>query len=222
MSTEKFSIEEALGFGWRTMTGLFGTLMLYIFLPGFALFLVHLGINFAAGSTSDVTKMPFWYYPAQLVMWVVQLYVILGLLRVAVKVVDGQQPSWNDFASTPGTILNYIGASLLFGLAVGIGTVLLIVPGIIVYIIFHFFNFLIAEKNLGGITALGRSAELTKGARWKLFLFGLLCTVINIAGVLCLVVGVIPAGLVTFVAIAHVYRQLLKSSEAGAQPQVAT
>ncbi len=200
------------------MTGRFGTLMLYLFLPGAALFLVHIGLSAVAGGASEFGKMPLWYYLVQFILWIVQLYVILGMLRVAVRLVDGQEPAWSDFKSQPGTIFNYIGASILFGLAVGIGTVILIVPGIIVYIVFHFFNFLIADKNLGGITALGKSAEITRGARWKLFLFGLLATVINIAGVLCLLVGAIPAGLVTFVAVAHIYRQLMKSSEQAVAP----
>lgn len=208
MTTEKFSIEAALEFGWRTMTGKFGTLMMYLFLPGCGIFMLNLVIQYAVSPDGKTINHPLIALFIPFV--IIQAVVNMGMMKVAVKIVDGEEPDWSDYGISGGLLLNFIGASILFGLICGVGFVLLFVPLIIWYIQFHFYNFAIIDQRLGGITALKTSSKITKGARWKLFLFGLLCTVINLAGILCFLVGAIPAGMVTFLAAAHVYRQLLQ------------
>ena len=68
------------------------------------------------------------------------------------------------------------------------------------------------EKGLGPVEALKASSSTTMGAKWDLFLFGLLLGLINLAGFLCLVVGLFATIPTSMVAYAYVYRELSGSA----------
>lgn len=89
----------------------------------------------------------------------------------------------------------------------------MIVPGIILGIKFWFFDYFIMDKKVGPIEALKRSAELTSGVKWKLFLFFLALTGINILGALLLLIGLFLTIPTTMMAAAFVYRKLLAQTE---------
>jgi hypothetical protein len=67
----------------------------------------------------------------------------------------------------------HVGAAILAGILAGLATmagfVLLIIPGIIVYLALSLIYPVIIAEDSGGAESLGRSWELTKGYRWKIF-----------------------------------------------------
>ncbi|PIY16553.1 MAG: hypothetical protein COZ15_05435, partial [Elusimicrobia bacterium CG_4_10_14_3_um_filter_49_12_50_7] len=99
-------------------------------------------------------------------------------------------------------------AGLLYGIMTFLGTLLLIVPGIILGIKFMFFSYFIVDKNAGIIESLEKSAELTKGSKTNIFLLALLLWLINAAGALCLGIGLIITMPLSMTAVAYVYRKL--------------
>lgn len=68
-----------------------------------------------------------------------------------------------------------IGAGLLTGILTAIGFVLLIVPGLIVFCSLILSTSVCVVERLGPIDSMKRSAELTKGHRWKIFGLYMLC-----------------------------------------------
>ncbi len=70
--------------------------------------------------------------------------------------------------------------SLLYGLIIGIGFLLLVIPGLIFLAVFAVGAPALVVEGLGPISALKRSAELTKGFRWQVFGFILVLYVIFI------------------------------------------
>jgi len=80
---------------------------------------------------------------------------------------------------------------------------------------FVFFDFLIVDKNVGPIAALKQSADMTKGIKWDLLLFFIICGAMQIVGILFLIVGVIPAVIISSIAKAYIYNQLI-TENAGA------
>ena len=145
--------------------------------------------------------------------YVIQLVITLGMLKVGLKLVNDEEPQWSDYALPMGSYVAYFAASVVFGLIFGVGILLLIFPGIMWFIQFHYFGYALVERGLGPMESLRISSRITKGTKWKLFLFGLINLVINVAGALCLIVGMIPASLVTFIASMHVYKQLCQSAD---------
>jgi hypothetical protein len=66
-----------------------------------------------------------------------------------------------------------VACSILFGFLVGLGIILLIVPGLIILSGLVLAFTVVTVENATGSDSLGRSWELTKGFKWRIF--GLLC-----------------------------------------------
>lgn len=75
-------------------------------------------------------------------------------------------------------ILPLIGITILTSIAVMLGLVLLIVPGIIFYLALSVAVPVLVEERRGVIGSMERSAELTKGSRWRIFALVLLYFVV--------------------------------------------
>ena len=76
-----------------------------------------------------------------------------------------------------GLVLPLIGLSILTWLVVLIGLVLLIVPGIIAYVALSVAVPAMVEEGQGITESMERSAALTKGSRWRIFLLFLILVV---------------------------------------------
>ena len=115
----------------------------------------------------------------------------------------------------PRPFWKYLGASILLTLAIVIGFLLLIVPGIIFGPMFMSTTFIVIERELGPIDAMNESHRITRGHKWQLFGFVLVLLLINVLGLLALVVGLLVSIPVSTLA----YRVL--SATAGVKPAVA-
>jgi hypothetical protein len=78
-----------------------------------------------------------------------------------------------------------ISVSLLAGLA----SVLLIVPGVMLYMMWFVATSVCVVEQLGPFRSMGRSRELTRGHRWKIF--GLILLTVIPAGIVGLIVGAV-------------------------------
>jgi len=82
--------------------------------------------------------------------------------------------------------------TILLGLVIGLGFVLLIVPGVLFLVWFSFSRFIIVENKIGIKSAFLKSKELVKGRFWPVFgrliVFGLFSSVVGI------LVALIPYG----------------------------
>ena len=112
---------------------------------------------------------------------------------------------------------NYLVAGIIFGIAVFVGLLLCIIPGIIVAVVFMFFGYgIVQQPDLGAVDSLKRSAEITKGYRWQLFGLAILLALINFVGLLACGVGILFTYGISAIAIAYAYKTL--SGQAVAAP----
>jgi uncharacterized membrane protein len=86
-----------------------------------------------------------------------------------------------------------IGASLLTGLIVAGGLILVIVPGIVFACKLAFVPYLVIDRKMGVTEAISASWKMTRGHTMEVFAIGLLSILIIIAGFICLIVGVFVA-----------------------------
>ncbi len=119
----------------------------------------------------------------------------------------------------PQPFWKFLGATLLTGLAIVVGLILLIVPGIILMLMFMFVMFIVIDRGLGPVEAMKESARITRGYKWQLLGFVVVLALINLVGMLALVVGLLVSVPVTSLAFAHAYRAL--TANAGGAPPVA-
>jgi uncharacterized membrane protein len=143
-----------------------------------------------------------------LVSLAISTLVDLGVVATLLKVYDNVESA--DFKDLwhPSGYLPYLGATVLMGVIVFIGFVLLIVPGLIAMTVLMFTKFVVVDRKLGPIEALKESARITKGNRMTLFLFLLSLIVINLIGLLALLVGLLVTIPVSGLAMLYAYRTL--------------
>jgi hypothetical protein len=117
---------------------------------------------------------------------------VVSLVR---DVQDGRRDSSvGDLFSSVGPVLGaLVGASILYGFAVGIGFFLLIVPGCILLTIWAVIAPVIVIEKKGAIDSFGRSRELVRGNGWPVF--GTVIVATLITAIVSLILSAIADGI---------------------------
>lgn len=215
MNAYRFSIAGALRYGWRTTLDNLA-FFIWLGLLYLAITLILNGIVFKVNAYSEG-----WAFVVGIFALVAGIIMDVGLVVVALSLHDGRTARVADLFIHYPLAPAYFIASLFAALMVLVGLALLIVPGIFLMVLFQFYAFHIADEGAGAVAALRRSAETTRGERWRLFLFGLLAVLINVGGALCLLVGLFLTVPVTFLAYAHVFRRLQTNGSSGRAAEAA-
>jgi uncharacterized membrane protein len=142
-----------------------------------------------------------------------------GAAWVFLKAMRNGELDVKDTFSTFDNYLNVVLANLLVSAIIGIGFMLLVVPGIILACRLAFVRYLVIDKKLEPVEAVEESWRMTRGHANSIFLMGLLALGIIIAGSICFGVGVIPAYMWVRSAFASMYfavSELEKSRSAAA------
>lgn len=99
--------------------------------------------------------------------------------------------------------------TLLMVLVVGLGFVLLIIPGIILALGLSMAYYILADNpGMGAVDVLKASWEMMKGHKGDYFIYGLLCVVFSILGLLVLIVGIFYVLPIIYAASALFYEKI--------------
>ena len=111
---------------------------------------------------------------------------------VFLKAVRGERIEIRDmFAVFQKNYWNAVVANIVVGVIVGLGIVMLIVPGIIFACRLAFVSYLVIDRDMDVMDALRTSWDMTRGYGWQIFFMGFLAIFIVLAGLIALFVGVI-------------------------------
>lgn len=206
----QFSGSACIRFGWETFKK-----RPWFFIGAFLLYLVaSWAINFVSGFIVGVDSN---HVTGNVVSAVVSFLLdsILGiaLIMFTLRIVDSPETVTINDAWPPRNYWHYVLVSFLTMLIVGIGIVLLIVPGIIFSLMFMFGGYLVVDRGLTAVDGLKESARITKGHKWQLLGLVLLGALLNVLGAIALIIGLLVTVPVTMLAFAHAYRIL--SANAG-------
>jgi hypothetical protein len=195
-----FVVGDAISYGWTAYWKNVGPMLL--------LALVIFAVNIAFGLVGNTIDSTFGSIVFQLLSFIVGIILAMGLIRASLAVCEGRTPQVSMLFETDG-FGPYLVASILVGLGVFVGLILLIIPGIILAVMWQFFGYAIVQEPTTRATdAITRSAEITRGYRWPLFGLILLLLLINLVGLLACLVGVIFTYGITAVTVAYAYKTL--------------
>ena len=194
MGGPRFYIGDAIKFGWSTVISNVG------------LFLVAMLIVCAI----NLLPVLFDSFVVAVVSLVLTMVVALGIMRMSLRFVDGDRGELIDLFETFPFVVSYLVASIVVGIAVMVGFILLIIPGLILSVRLQLYGWAVIDRQAGAFNAISESWEITRGAFWKLIGFWLVLAGVNILGLLALGIGLLITAPLSLVATAHVYRQLTK------------
>ena len=201
---KKFSSSEAVKHGFNQTKKYFG----FLFILG----LIYFGTIILTGLLEKHTPKPFSYF-LSLSFWILNMLMTIGIIKISLMISRDEQPTLSELFSNVAPLINFVLASICYGLVVFGGFLLLIIPGIIFSVMFQMYSYLIVDKDMGPIESLNHSRSITKGSRMNLFVFGFVLCLINLVGLLCLGIGLLISFPTTLIAIAYVYDRLENSNE---------
>lgn len=214
-----FSIKEALSFGWGTYkkdpirwTAVFLGAPLALGVASELLSFVFVQASIQANAAEPVFMIVG--VVISILTAVAGIVLQVGIIKIALAAVDGTPWHWKDLYQHYNRFRDFLLSNILYGLAVVVGLILLIIPGIVVAVALGVFHYALVDKKAGPLEALKQSRALTKGARWKLFLFTIVSFLVTIAGLAAVVIGLLVAIPVMTLAGAWVYRQLERQTTA--------
>lgn len=130
-----------------------------------------------------------WQIPSNLF----SIFLTCGQTMIMLKLARGEQATLGELFGGGRFFLRMVLCSIIFGIAVVLGIILCIVPGIIVALALSPFAMVLIGEDLPGIESLSRAWELTKGNRLTLLVLGFAGTGIAILGLLACGVGLLVA-----------------------------
>ncbi len=138
----------------------------------------------------------------------VDLFLGLGLARIGLNLVSGKAADVSMLFGEGRKLVPMAAASIMYYAMVIGGLLLLIVPGIYLALRFSQFGPAIVDKDMGAIESLKYSARLTEGNKMNLLGLFVLCFLAVLAGILALLVGLLAALPVVYLAPYVAYRWL--------------
>lgn len=173
----KFMISEVFGTSWKhTKSQIWVLVGLFI---GFSILSMIVTLFGMPAQGSIVGRVI-----VQIVSLLISCIFMLGYVKNIFQALDGEEPQFSAYGQQSRKIITYLIANILFSIAVCIGMVLLIIPGIYLYLLLQFFTAFIVEEDCGIIESLQKSWNMTQGQTLPLFL--LLLTMIGTAIVGCI------------------------------------
>ncbi len=134
---------------------------------------------------------------------------IAGFHIFTMKKLMGRRAEFADLFIGFNYFVPTLVASLVIGLFVFFGTLLCIIPGLVVAAMYKFTYLFIVDKRMDFWPAMQASHEIVKRDYVGFTLFLVLLTLVNILGVLCCIVGVFVTIPVTFAAITVAYKEIV-------------
>jgi hypothetical protein len=158
----------------------------------------------ARGSTEDAA----WNAVSSILGIVITGFLNAGLAKIYLKVARGEMATFADLFGGGRRTLAMIGMALAYGIAVGVGFLFFIVPGVIFAIGFQLADFFIVDAHLGAIRSLRASWQVTKGHKAHIFVFNLVSAAVLVAGVFACGVGLFAALAIVRIAEAVIYLRI--------------
>ncbi len=139
---------------------------------------------------SIVADLGVFIFLGQLVLIAASMFFMIGYLDMLIKIARGQPAAVGDLFKIPGRLGPMIGVILLFGLMVSIGSMLCVIPGLILLVMFWPAQLLVLEGKADVIESFTVARSITANNTLTIILVWLVGGVIANLGALACGVGV--------------------------------
>jgi uncharacterized membrane protein len=205
---------DSIQFGWTTLKSSAA------FIVGVTLvaWVVPAVIQWAGDKAFDTGLQAF---GMSLISGVVSSTFALGLAKIYLRFRDGEMPLFENLFDGLSRLHIYIAAMFVVGIAVSMGLLLLVGPGVIFLLRLWFVGFVVVDERVGPLEAIQRSWDMTRGSAMDLFMLFLLLLGLNLLGLIVFGVGLLVTVPISGLALANIYRHLKPRAAAGDAPVAA-
>jgi hypothetical protein len=140
---------------------------------------------------------------------IIQGPLIAGMHIYTMKKLLGRRAEFADLFLGFNYFVPTLVASLVIALFVSIGTILCVIPGLVVAAMYKFTYLFIVDKRMDFWPAMQASHAIVKRDYVGFTLFLILMALVDLLGILCCVVGIFVALPVTFAAITVAYKEIV-------------
>lgn len=219
---QPYDVIEAIKYGWKKFAenaGAFVVMgLLAVLIPGVLSMIGSLGSSASADiienpGVSDFAKIAvgggsgFVGFLSSLAAQIASLVITAALVRGALDVAEGRKASIGAMF-TRWSFLNVLLLSIIVGIAMSIGLVLCVLPGLAVMFFTYFANYFLVGEGQGVIDSIKSSLRFTADNAGNLLLLFLLSFVIAILGACACLVGLLVAIPVVTIAAAYTFKVL--------------
>lgn len=219
--SKKVTLREALGFAWKKTKENFPFLSLVM--------VIMLLLNGGQAVFNKMGEKDPLSFIVALCISIIEMVAWLGVIKISLKLIDGEKPELNDVFSQYNIIFKFIIASFLFSiitmglpLLIALGGVLLkeipyALPFMLVVALilmlramlkYIFYEFLLVDKGYSPVGSLKKSAEIVKGSLLTIAFYFAFVFVFNIFGFLLFILGLFVTAPVSLLAGAYIYRKI--------------
>lgn len=202
MGPKSFSVKQAISFGWdlwkKNWLLLSGIYLFSLILPGSAQLLIYL-----LPQNADIAR-----FILSIIHYILLVIANMGMITIALKVAKGNETKFTDFFSTLNLFPSYLWGWILYGIAVVVGLILLIIPGIIFAVMFSLWAYFIIDRSATGYQSLVLSKDAVYGVKWDLLLLFVISFFLNLFGLLLLGIGLLVTAPITILAWTYAYLTL--------------
>jgi len=210
-----FQIGDVLGKGWEGFKTNAAVLIAAMMLAGFIMSAILIPLQIATRVAQGNFEVVMVILLLQMIAQVaLGAFFNLGFIIIYLKVARGEKPEIKDLFAGKSRIVPAILVSLLIGFGVMIGSILLIIPGIIFALMTVFALYFVMDKNMGVMESIRASIDATRGSKMNLFLFGIVAWFLCVAAIIPCGLGLIIVGPWLGVTAAVIYETLTKKEEA--------
>ena len=196
-------VGQAVGYSWRKFQQYAGPLLTIV--------AVVVVVNLVGALIRANTSSRFLGLILVIVFWVVGQIVNIGVINASLMVTRGETPEVGKAFSTD-RLGDYIVGSILYGLAVFVGFIFCILPGIALALLLGLYGYFVLDQNMSGSDALKASFDLVKSNAGTVIVVLIVAFVLNMIGLAMCGIGLLVTAPVSQIMLAYVYRSLTGQS----------
>jgi hypothetical protein len=223
ISNQPVTADQVIGHAWKVWSENLGLLV------GVTLVLVVISLGFELATRgvqemlivqrNDVATVLLAGFLVSLLGGFLQFFLSVGETLMILKMLRGQQASFSDLFSGGPRFWPALGIGILSSLLFAAGTLLCIIPGIILMLMFWPVSVLVIDNKTGVLDSFSVASNITEGNRGTTFVLALASLGISILGVLACGVGLLFA--MPLVAVIWGTAYMMMSGQLSSQPDPA-
>ncbi|HKW13412.1 MAG TPA: DUF975 family protein [Candidatus Krumholzibacteria bacterium] len=194
-------LSESIRFGWNTIKSSFAFILLTLCVAAIVPSIIDWGGKHVFHHDGQI-------FLIKVISTLVSATFSLGLFKIYLRFRDGEKPIFENLFDGLARAHIWFASTFIVTIAVVMGLILLIVPGIIMMLRLSLIGFVLVDERTGPIDAIQRSWDMTRGHTMDLLVLFIALLGLNILGLCCLFVGLFVTIPMSGLAMAYIYREL--------------